>query len=92
MKFSPLAWAQHNVDKVAHAAVSFALMIVLLLMLMDVPFGYLISFAVTLGVGLLKEWHDARSPTGSGWSNGDLVADVVGAVLAFIAVVSLFGF
>jgi hypothetical protein len=92
MKFSPLAWAQQNVDKVAHASVSFAIMTLLSLMLLDVPFGLLISFAVTLVIGLLKEWHDAVKPHGTGWSNADVVADLVGILVSLVSIGLLFGF
>lgn len=92
MKLSPLNWAQNNVDKVAHASISFSLMIFMSLVLLDFPFGYLISFVLTMGIGVLKEIHDMHRPNGSGWSNADLVADFVGAALGFLAVVSLFGF
>lgn len=91
MKFSPLNWCKTNVDKVTHMSVSFSMMMLFSLILLDLSFGYLISFVLTMGIGVLKEVHDMR-PGGSGWSNGDLLADFVGTACAFIAVFSLFGF
>lgn len=91
MKFSPIAWCNANVDKVVHASVSFSMMLLFSLIFLDFTFGYLISFLITMGIGVLKEVYDMR-PGGSGWSNGDLLADLVGTVSAFIAVFSLFGF
>jgi uncharacterized protein YfiM (DUF2279 family) len=42
---------------------------------------FLIGFGTAMAVGILKEASDATRKGGSGWSNKDLAADLIGSLL-----------
>ena len=83
-------------DKIKHFVAWFVIDIVLLtlLFILKCEYYWLIANVVSFGLGILKEVYDCFKPNPTGFSIGDLIADLAGMVLAnivFICMIIIIG-
>ena len=71
-------------DKIKHFVAWFigTMLLLVLLYLIKADYYFLLANSIALGLGIAKEVYDCYKPNPTGFSIGDLIADVVAMIVA----------